>query len=83
MAHKKAGGSTRNGRDSKGQRRGIKRFAGQAVEGGEIIVRQCGTKFHAGDNAGLGRDYTIFAKVPGQVVFHESGNRTYISIQAA
>ena len=53
MAHKKAGGSTKNGRDSKGQRRGIKRYAGQVVKGGEILVRQCGTKFHAGDNVGL------------------------------
>ena len=83
MAHKKAGGSTKNGRDSKGQRRGIKRYAGQVVKGGEILVRQCGTKFHAGDNVGLGRDYTLFAKIPGTVIYSESRNRTFVSIESA
>jgi large subunit ribosomal protein L27 len=83
MAHKKAGGSTKNGRDSRGQRRGIKRYSGQVVKGGEIIVRQCGTKFHPGNNVGLGRDYTLFAKIPGTVVFSESGNRAIVSIETA
>ena len=83
MAHKKAGGSTRNGRDSKGQRRSVKRYAGQDVGGGEIIVRQCGTKFFPGDNAGMGRDYTIYSKVPGRVVYSKTGKRTIISIEAA
>ena len=83
MAHKKAGGSTRNGRDSKGQRRGIKRYGGQVVQGGEILVRQCGTKFHAGNNVGLGRDYTLFAKIPGTVMYSQSGGRTFVSIETA
>ncbi len=67
MAHKKAGGSSRNGRDSIGQRRGVKRFAGQNVLAGNILVRQLGTKIHPGDNVGMGRDYTLFAKVEGVV----------------
>ncbi len=83
MAHKKAGGSTRNGRDSKGQRRGVKIYGGQVVNGGEIIVRQCGTKFFPGDNVGMGRDYSIFAKTAGTVKYHTSGKKTTISIQAA
>jgi len=65
MAHKKAGGSSRNGRDSPGQRLGVKRFGGQAVNGGEILVRQRGTKFHPGSNVGLGRDHTLFALCQG------------------
>jgi large subunit ribosomal protein L27 len=69
MAHKKAGGSTSNGRNSPGQRLGIKRFGGQLVKAGEIIVRQVGTKFHPGENVGLGTDYTIFAKIDGHVNF--------------
>lgn len=71
MAHKKAGGSSRNGRDSQGQRRGIKRFGGQTVLAGNIIVRQVGTKVHPGDNVGLGRDFTIFAKCDGFVKFEK------------
>ncbi len=71
MAHKKAGGSSRNGRDSAGQRRGVKRFGGQEVKAGNILVRQLGTKFHPGDNVGLGRDYTLFALVDGQVKFEK------------
>ena len=71
MAHKKAGGSSRNGRDSAGQRRGVKRFGGQKVLAGNIIVRQLGTKFHPGDGVGLGRDYTIFALVDGVVKFEK------------
>lgn len=81
MAHKKAGGSSRNGRDSKGQRRGVKRFGGQLVKPGEIIVRQVGSTFHAGTNAKEGKDYTIFSVVKGFVNFHTGkNNRKFISI---
>lgn len=73
MAHKKAGGSSRNGRDSAGQRRGVKRFGGQAVRAGNIIVRQLGTKIHPGENVGCGRDYTLFAKVDGTVKYETFG----------
>ena len=84
MAHKKAGGSSRNGRDSPGQRLGVKRFGGQAVSGGEILVRQRGTKFHPGSNVGLGRDHTLFALCNGQVAFAtKRDGRTYVSIIAA
>jgi large subunit ribosomal protein L27 len=69
MAHKKAGGSSRNGRDSAGQRRGVKRFGGEQVRAGNIIVRQLGTQFHPGKNVGMGRDYTIFALIDGVVAF--------------
>jgi len=69
MAHKKAGGSSRNGRDSAGKRRGIKRFGGQTVKAGHILVRQVGTKFHAGKNVGIGKDYTLFALIDGVVKF--------------
>ncbi|WP_028572326.1 50S ribosomal protein L27 [Desulfonatronum lacustre] len=69
MAHKKAGGSSRNGRDSAGQRRGVKRFGGQQVLAGNILVRQLGTKFHPGKNVGMGRDYTLFALTDGVVQF--------------
>lgn len=69
MAHKKAGGSSRNGRDSAGQRRGVKRFGGELVKAGNIIVRQLGTKFHPGKNVGMGRDYTIFSLIEGRVTF--------------
>ena len=71
MAHKKAGGSSRNGRDSQGQRRGVKRFGGQVVLAGNILVRQLGTKFHPGLNVGMGRDYTLFALVDGVVKFEK------------
>lgn len=83
MAHKKAGGSTRNGRDSISKRLGVKHFGGEQVKAGNIIVRQRGTRFHAGDNAGLGRDHTIFAKVDGRVLFHTRGprGRKYVSIE--
>jgi large subunit ribosomal protein L27 len=73
MAHKKAGGSSRNGRDSAGQRLGVKRFGGQQVRAGSIIVRQLGTKFHPGNNVGVGRDYTLFAKIDGRVSFERVG----------
>jgi large subunit ribosomal protein L27 len=81
MAHKKAGGSTRNGRDSIGQRRGVKRFGGQVVKAGNILVRQLGTKIHPGTNVGLGRDYTLFAKVDGVVTYENFGrNRKRVSV---
>jgi large subunit ribosomal protein L27 len=84
MAHKKAGGSTRNGRDSQSKRLGIKRFGGEQVVAGNIIVRQRGTRLHAGVNAGLGKDHTIYAKADGRVVFRARGpkNRTYVDIVA-
>lgn len=75
MAHKKAGGSSRNGRDSAGQRRGIKKFGGQPVLAGNIIVRQLGTVVHPGENVGMGRDYTIFAKIDGVVKFEKYINK--------
>jgi large subunit ribosomal protein L27 len=82
MAHKKAGGSSRNGRDSAGRRLGVKRFGGETVVAGNIIVRQRGTKFHPGDNVGLGRDHTLFAKADGRVVFQTRGpkSRTYVNV---
>jgi large subunit ribosomal protein L27 len=73
MAHKKAGGSSKNGRDSNGQRRGVKRFSGQKVKAGNIIVRQLGTKIHPGTNVGVGKDYTLFALVDGIVTFERKG----------
>ncbi len=84
MAHKKAGGSSRNGRDSRGQRRGGKRFGGQIVKAGNILVRQLGTKIHPGNNVGCGRDYTLFAKIDGVVTFEDFGrNRKKVSIYPA
>jgi large subunit ribosomal protein L27 len=73
MAHKKAGGSSRNGRDSESKRLGVKRYGGQLVSAGSIIVRQRGTRFHAGDNVGMGKDHTLFAKVAGKVEFSLKG----------
>ena len=75
MAHKKGGGSSRNGRDSASQRRGVKRFGGQFVRAGNILVRQVGTKFHPGQNVGMGKDYTLFAKIDGVVHFERKGKR--------
>jgi large subunit ribosomal protein L27 len=84
MAHKKAGGSSRNGRDSPGQRLGVKIFGGQAIVAGNIIVRQRGTQFHAGENVGIGRDHTLFAKADGHVQFREGyKRRTYVSVLPA
>lgn len=81
MAHKKAGGSSRNGRDSAGQRRGVKKFGGELVKAGNIIVRQLGTKFHPGNNVGMGRDYTIFSLIEGHVTFeHIDKRRQKISV---
>ena len=74
MAHKKGQGSTRNGRDSNAQRRGVKRYDGQDVLAGNILVRQCGTHFHPGNNVGLGRDYTLFALINGKVKFETGRN---------
>lgn len=83
MSHKKAGGSSRNGRDSAGQRLGIKRYGGQKVAAGNILVRQRGTKIHPGNNVGLGRDYTIFAKIDGIVAFERLGKeRKKVSVYA-
>ncbi len=85
MAHKKAAGSTRNGRESESKRLGVKMFGGQAVLAGNILVRQRGTKFHPGNNVGIGRDHTLFAKADGQVVFETKGpkNRKTVSVVAA
>jgi large subunit ribosomal protein L27 len=84
MAHKKAAGSSKNGRDSAGQRRGVKVFGGQHVKAGNIIVRQVGTKFHPGSNVGLGKDYTLFAKIDGVVAFERQGRaRQKVSVYAA
>ena len=84
MAHKKAGGSSRNGRDTAGRRLGVKKFGGEIVIPGNIIVRQRGTKFHPGKNVGMGRDHTLFSLTEGHVEFREStGGRTYISVKPA
>ena len=84
MAHKKAGGSSRNGRDSAGQRLGVKKFGGEAIAAGNVIVRQRGTKFFPGDNVGMGKDHTLFATETGKVEFREGfKRRTYVSVLAA
>ncbi len=84
MAHKKAGGSSRNGRDTAGRRLGVKKCGGEAVAAGNIIVRQRGTKWHPGTNVGLGRDHTIFALVSGHVKFQKrTGGKTYVSVEPA
>ena len=81
MAHKKAGGSSSNGRDSEGRRLGVKKFGGETVIAGNIIVRQRGTKYHAGDNVGIGRDHTLFALTDGNVVFKQGfKKRTFVSV---
>jgi len=81
MAHKKAGGSSRNGRDSAGRRLGVKKFGGEVVIAGNIIVRQRGTKFHPGTNVGMGKDHTLYSKVSGKVRFKQKkGSRTYVNI---
>ncbi|PRB84435.1 MULTISPECIES: 50S ribosomal protein L27 [Pseudomonadaceae] len=84
MAHKKAGGSTRNGRDSEAKRLGVKLYGGQAATAGNIIVRQRGTQFHAGKNVGMGKDHTLFAKADGVIKFEVKGefNRRYVSVVA-
>jgi large subunit ribosomal protein L27 len=83
MAHKKGQGSSRNGRDSQGQRFGVKRFGGQLVQAGNILARQVGTKFHPGNNVGLGKDFTLFAKIDGKVKFERLGrDRIKVSVYA-
>ena len=84
MAHKKGQGSTRNGRDSQPKMRGVKRFAGQEVQAGSILVRQVGTKFHAGVNVGMGRDFTLFSKIDGLVKFERHGkSKMRVAVYAA
>ncbi|HEV2574303.1 50S ribosomal protein L27 [Methylocella sp. CPCC 101449] len=83
MAHKKAGGSSRNGRDSDGRRLGVKKFGGEAVLGGNILVRQRGTKWHPGSNVGIGKDHTLFALCDGTVAFASKGKRAYVNVLAA
>jgi len=84
MAHKKSAGSAKNGRDSHGQRRGVKRFSGENVKAGNILVRQCGTKFHAGHNVGTGKDYTLYAKMDGVVkVQHTRQDRKVLHVLPA
>jgi large subunit ribosomal protein L27 len=85
MAHKKAGGSSRNGRDSNSKRLGVKIFGGQTVKTGNIIVRQKGSKFHPGENVGMGRDYTIFAKADGKIAFRTKGKqqRQYVNVESS
>ena len=84
MAHKKAGGSSRNGRDSESKRLGVKKFGGQSVLGGNIIVRQRGTRVYPGRNVGIGKDHTLFALIEGRVVFHDGKlGRKYVSVDMA
>jgi large subunit ribosomal protein L27 len=83
MAHKKAGGSSRNGRDSDGRRLGVKKFGGEQVVGGNIIVRQRGTKWHPGRNVGIGKDHTLFALVDGAVEFKSTRGRAYVTVVPA
>jgi large subunit ribosomal protein L27 len=84
MAHKKAGGSTRNGRDSAGRRLGIKKFGGEVVIPGNIILRQRGTKWHPGENVGMGKDHTIFSLIEGRVKFeHKEAGRTFVTVEPA
>jgi large subunit ribosomal protein L27 len=84
MAHKKAGGSSRNGRDSAGQRLGVKRYSGQRVEAGNILVRQKGTRIHPGENVGMGKDYTLFARISGIVQYGKKGrDKKQVSVCAS
>jgi large subunit ribosomal protein L27 len=83
MAHKKAGGSSRNGRDSDGRRLGVKKFGGESVVGGNIIVRQRGTKWHPGQNVGIGKDHTLFALVDGKVLFKTTSGRASVTVVPA
>ena len=84
MAHKKAGGSSRNGRDSAGRRLGVKKFGGESVLAGNIIVRQRGTKVNPGQNVGMGKDHTLFALVEGKVAFHEkSGGKMFVNVSSS
>ena len=80
MAHKKGQGSSRNGRDSNAQRRGVKKFGGESVLAGNILIRQCGTKWHPGRHVGMGKDYTLFALQPGTVYFDQNGRRINVKL---
>jgi large subunit ribosomal protein L27 len=80
MAHKKGQGSTRNGRDSNAQRRGVKKFGGESVIAGNILIRQCGTKWHPGSNVGMGNDYTLYSLVDGEVFFDRKGRRINVAL---
>ncbi|MBI3753262.1 MAG: 50S ribosomal protein L27 [Deltaproteobacteria bacterium] len=80
MAHKKAGGSSRNGRDSNGQRRGVKRYGGQVVSPGSILVRQVGTRIYPGQNVGLGKDYTLYARIAGTVQYVDRGDKKLVNV---
>ncbi len=81
MAHKKSSGSAKNGRDSNGQRRGVKKYGGELLKAGNIIIKQCGTKIHAGRNVGIGKDYTLFAKIDGKLLFKTgAGDRKYAHV---
>lgn len=82
MAHKKGQGTSKNGRDSRSQRRGVKRFGGELVRAGNILIRQLGTKFHPGEHVGMGRDYTLFALKDGRVFFDKQGRRINIELTA-
>ena len=83
MAHKKAGGSSKNGRDSNAQRRGVKRYGGETVKAGNILVRQLGTRIHPGENVGMGKDYTLFAKIDGRVTYEKyDRSRKRVSVYA-
>ena len=81
MSHKKAAGSSRNGRDSNGQRRGVKIYSGQKVKAGNILIRQVGTRIHPGRNVGMGRDYTIYARIDGIVKYHPLGEKRQVSVE--
>lgn len=81
MAHKKGQGSSRNGRDSTAQRRGVKKFGGEKVSPGNILIRQCGTKWHPGRNVGMGNDYTIYSLVEGNVYFDQNGRRINVAVE--
>lgn len=83
MAHKKGQGSSRNGRDSNAQRRGVKKFGGEKVRAGNILIRQCGTKWHAGRGVGTGKDYTLFALIDGKVEFDQNGRRINVAEETA
>jgi large subunit ribosomal protein L27 len=83
MAHKKSGGSSRNGRDSAGRRLGVKLFAGESIKAGQIIIRQRGTKFYPGSNVGIGKDHTLYALTDGKVAFHKTRAKTYALVELA
>ncbi|MBT4878211.1 MAG: 50S ribosomal protein L27 [Alphaproteobacteria bacterium] len=83
MAHKKSGGSSRNGRDSAGRRLGVKLFAGESIKAGQIIIRQRGTKYYPGENVGIGKDHTLYALIQGKVAFRKTKTKTFALVEAA